>query len=122
MQFICRFKHPVSLPEEMGKDLGVRCLDHELSFHSCIQSLTSPTHCPRNLKRFMKRSEAEMQFGSALKKEHFKNNSLFSYYLFRGWFSFDLVFDEQDQLRRLYIQHRRLEERGESRLEIPLPS
>lgn len=119
-QIVRRFKHPVSLPEDVGKDLGIRSLDNELSFRSCVRSLTNPKQQPSNLWKFMKRSEAELQFSSALKKEYFRNNSLFSYYMFHGWLSFDLIFDENNQLRRLYVQHKRLCSTDDERLEIGL--
>lgn len=120
--FLCRFKHPVSLPEEIAQDLGLKQLQNEISFKSCICSLTGPGCQPKNLWRFMKRDEAESQFHCALKKERFSNSSLFSYYLFHGWLSFDLIFDEENRLRRVYCQHEKLSKSFEERLEIPLNS
>ncbi len=120
MHFFCRFKHPVSMPEEIAQDLGLNQLQNEISFKTCICSLTNPNCKPKNLWRFMKRDEAESQFHCALKKERFRSNSLFSYYLFHGWFSFDLIFDEKNRLRRVYCQHEKFSKSLNDRLEITL--
>lgn len=119
-KFLCRFKHPRSLPEEIGKDLGVQILYNQISFQECIDYLTSPEHRSKNLKKFMPRKEAEEKFHFARRKERFKNNSLFSYHIYHGWLAFDLVFDENDRLRRVYMQHQHLEGASDEGIEIPL--
>ncbi len=54
------------------------------------------------------REEAEDVFRTALRKERFSQNSLFSYHFNGGWMEFMLQFDEQSRLRRIYIQHKDL--------------
>ncbi len=119
-KLLCRFKHPRSLPEEIGKDLGVQILYNQISFQECIDYLTSPEHRSKNLKKFMPRKEAEAKFHFAIRKELFKNNSLFSYHVYHGWLAFDLVFDESDRLRRVYMQHQSLKESTDEGIEIEL--
>jgi hypothetical protein len=66
----------------------------------------------------MPRKDAEAAFQRARRKEHFCRNSLFSYYFHEGWLEFCLHFDEKNRLRRIYLQHKRLE--SELGVEIPL--
>lgn len=104
-RFIQRLKNPVSLPEDIGKDLGIQLLYNELSFQECIDKLVSKELSSKYLIRFMPREEAEMLFKSAVRKETFKDTSLFSYYIYNGWLAFKLIFDDQNRLRRVYLQH-----------------
>jgi hypothetical protein len=68
----------------------------------------------------MRREDAEAAFGSAQRKEHFRQISLFSYYFSEGWVEFKLEFDSDSLLRRIYIQHRIIQsERG---IELQLSS
>ena len=61
----------------------------------------------------MPREKAEKAFISAQRKEHFMRSSLFSYYFSEGWMEFKLEFDSKSLLRRIYIQHKTIEdERG----------
>ncbi|MCH9633541.1 MAG: hypothetical protein S4CHLAM7_02690 [Chlamydiae bacterium] len=120
-KLVCRFKHPISMPEDVGKDLGVQVLYNEVSFQECIDHLTDSHYRPKNLVRFMSRKKAESQFKSAVRKEIFAKRSLFSYYIYQGWLSFELVFDSSDQLRRVYMQHRNLDS-PDLGVEIPLKS
>ena len=93
-KFLQRIKHPISQPEDIGKDLGIQVLYNELSFEECIDRLSS--NCAsKYLKRFQPREEVEPLFKTAVRKETFKDTSLFSYYLFDGWLAFKLVFDDQ---------------------------
>jgi hypothetical protein len=66
----------------------------------------------------MPREEAEAAFQTALRKEKFLHNSLFSYYFNEGWMEFVLQFDEHSRLRRIYIQHKKITQ--EEGIEIPL--
>ena len=102
-RLISRFRYPVSLPEDLAKDLGVK-LVNTVNFRQLLRILhSSDLRCNR-LKRLMSRAQAEAIFRSALKKESFKSSSLFSYYFNKSWLVFALYFDEKDQLRRLYVQ------------------
>jgi hypothetical protein len=103
-----RIKNPVSLPEDIGKDLGIQILYNELSFKECIQKLVAQDCRSKYLSRFMPRQEVETLFKSAIRKETFNDISLFSYYIYDGWLAFKLVFDEKDRLRRVYLQHQAL--------------
>jgi hypothetical protein len=112
-----RLRYPVSLPEEIATDLGISASNF-LTFEEFVQQLTCMTCRPRRLTRFMPRDEAEAAFQSAQRKELFGRNSLFSYYFHEGWLEFILYFDEQERLRRIYIQHKHLP--YEQGIEIPL--
>lgn len=103
-----RIKNPISLPEDIGKDLGIQILYNELSFKDCIHNLTGGECCSKYLCKFMRRDEVEPLFKSAVRKEKFNDTSLFSYYIYDGWLAFKLVFDSEDRLRRVYLQHKDL--------------
>ena len=114
-RLLSRFRYPVSLPEDVAKDLGFS-LSNFMSFGELVQCLTHSTTPPANLQRFMPRSQAEKVFQKALRKEKFSQNSLFSYYFNEGWMEFVLQFDDDSRLRRLYIQHKKIKDKTE----IPL--
>lgn len=111
-RLLIRFRYPVSMPEEVASDLGLT-ISNSLTFKEFINCLTNPCLRPAKLSRFMPREEAEGIFQTALRKERFKQNSLFSYYFNGGWMEFMLLFDEQSRLRRLYIQHKDLKQKVE---------
>lgn len=100
-----RFRYPVSLPEDVAEALGIPC-SNSLSFEQFIQQLCSPQCRPTRLKKFMTREEVELAFVHALRKEHFNQNSLYSYYFNEGWMEFVLYFDDKSRLRRVYLQHK----------------
>ncbi len=102
-RLICRFRYPVSLPEDVAHDLGLN-LPNTLNFHDFLLHLSDPHHRPTKLRKFMSRGRAEQTFESALKKESFNSSSLFSYYFNKSWLVIALYFDEQDRLRRVYLQ------------------
>ncbi len=102
-RLICRFRYPVSLPEDVAHDLGMH-LPNTLNFQEFIQLLSSPHHRPSRLRKFMPRLQAEHVFELALKKESFRSSSLFSYYFNKSWLVIALYFDEEDRLRRIYLQ------------------
>ncbi len=115
--FFLRVRYPASLPEDIATDLGINTSNF-LTFEEFVDQLTSHSCRPKRLTRFMPRDAAEAAFQSALRKERFGRNSLFSYYFHEGWLEFSLYFDEQARLRRIYLQHKRLS--SEQGVEIPL--
>jgi hypothetical protein len=58
----------------------------------------------------MNRGEAEALFHRAVRIERFSRHTLCSYYFKDGWLEFILQFDEQQQLRRLYLHHKDLQQ------------
>lgn len=112
-----RFRYPVSLPEDVADALGVQ-VSNFLSFEEFVNQLISPSCRPTRLKKYMPRAEAEAAFHGALRKERFKQNTLFSYYFNEGWMEFVLLFDEHSRLRRVYLQHKKITR--QEGIEIPL--
>ena len=112
LRFFLRFRYPMTLPEDVAEALGVKCSNY-LNFEEFVKYLTCPSCCPTRLERFMSREDAEQVFFSAQCKEIFKDRTLISYQFNEGWMEFDLQFDSDSRLRRLYIQHNKIEaERG----------
>jgi hypothetical protein len=111
-RFLIRFRYPVSTPEDVATDLGMNISNH-LTFEEFMNRLTNPLYRPTKLIRFMPRDQAESLFQTALRKEKFNQNSLFSYYFNGGWMEFVLHFDGQSRLRRLYIRHKDLKQKHE---------
>jgi len=119
---LLRFRYPVSLPEDIARDLGMTFSEF-LTFDELIKHLVDPTCSPGRLKKFMAREEAEAAFDLACRKEIFLQNSLFSYYFNEGWLEFVLQFDDQARLRRIYVQHQKIrQEEGAEILLKPLAS
>lgn len=112
LHLLIRFRYPVSLPEDVASDLGLP-ITNSVSFQEFIQCLTDPCQRPTKLTRFMPREQAEDTFRLAKRRERFKQNSLFSYHFKGGWMEFNLQFDEQSRLRRLYICHKDLKKKHE---------
>ena len=81
-----RFRYPVSLPEDVAKDLGMD-LPNNIKFQKLIDLLATPGQRPAKLRKYMPRVSAESTFESALKKETFKSCSLF--------YSFGIIIVEQ---------------------------
>jgi len=115
--FFLRFRYPVSLPGDIANALGVD-VSNFLTFDEFVTQLTSANCRPTKLTKFMPRARVEKAFCGALRKEHFKEKTIFSYYFSEGWMEFVLLFDEQSRLRRIYIQHKLIEK--EEGVEIPL--
>ncbi|MBA2369990.1 MAG: hypothetical protein H0V82_13380 [Candidatus Protochlamydia sp.] len=111
-RLILRFRYPCSLPEEVASDLGLK-ISNAVTFPQLIHCLTNPAHRPTKLVRFMPREQADQIFKTALRKEIFKKDSLYSYHFNGGWMEFMLQFDEQSRLRRLYIQHKDIKQKCE---------
>lgn len=103
MRLMTRFRYPVSLPEDISKDLGIS-LPSTLSFKVFLGLLAAPSSRATKLRKWMSRSEAEAAFQRALKRETFSSCSLFSYYFNQGWVVIALYFDANARLRRAYFQ------------------
>ena len=103
-RLLSRFRYPMSLPEDVSRDLGIS-LPNTLNFHNFLQLLASPHHRSTKLHKYISRHQAEAAFESALKKETFKSCTFFSYYFNKGWLVFVLYFDEETLLRRVHIQY-----------------
>ncbi len=116
-RFFLRFRYPVSLPEDVACALGVD-LNCYLTFDEFVNRLQCPHFRPTRLKKYMPRELAEDAFSSALRIDRFGHKSLFAYYFNEGWIEFVLQFDEQARLRRVYLQHKYIQD--DIGLEIPL--
>ena len=103
LRLISRFRYSVSLPEDIAHDLGL-FLPYAPSFQEFLTLLTTSPYPPTRLRRYMSRRQAEQAFETALRKECFPSCSLFSYYFDAGWLVFTLHFDEEERLRRVYMQ------------------
>lgn len=101
-RLISRFKHSLSLPEEIASDLGI-FLSNRLDYVELRELFLQREITPTKLHRFMERSLAEGNFRHAKKFEKFCRESHFSYCFNGNWVDFTLHFDQQDRLRRLYI-------------------
>lgn len=109
-RFFLRFRYPVSLPEDIACALGVE-LSCYLTFNEFVSRLQSPHFRPTRLKKYMSRELAEVAFNSALRSDRFGQKSLFAYYFNEvGWMEFVLQFDEEGRLRRIYLQHRYIQD------------
>ena len=111
-RLLVRFRYPMSMPEDVAKDLGVE-ISNLLTFPEFINCLTNPDFKSKKLIRFMPREQAENAFNTALRKEKFSRDSLFSYYFNGGWMEFMLSFDQNSRLRRIYIHHKDLKQKYE---------
>lgn len=103
-RFLLRFRYPMTLPEEVAQALGVE-IPNTVTFEQFFQKLSCPECLPTRLSKFMPRAEAEEAFLHAHCKEHFSNRTLFAFYFSEGCLEFDLQFDAQSRLRRLYMNH-----------------
>lgn len=110
--FVIRYRYPISLPEDIAKDLGLN-VSNFMTFKEFIGCLTDPLLRPAKLTKFMPRERAEELFQTALRKEKFRQNSLFSYHFNGGWMEFMLQFDEQSRLKGIYIHHKDLKNKHE---------
>jgi hypothetical protein len=116
VDFLLRFRFPCTLPSELANSLGVD-IPRYPTFAELIQNISHST--PTKLHRFMPREEAENLFTTAQRKEQFVEQSMFSYYFNEGWVEFVLQFDRQSRLRRLYLNHKSIQ--NDEGIEIPLP-
>lgn len=112
-RFFLRFRYPASMPEDIAASLGIT-ISNSITFDELVRALTCC--CPTRLMRFMPREQAEEVFCNALRKECFQTTTLISYYFNEGWMEFSLQFDNQSRLRRLYIQHKYLQDNYEIKI------
>ncbi len=111
-RFLLRYRYPMSLPEDIAFDLGVP-VSNQLAFKEFVDYLICPHCCPTKLAKFMPRELAENAFERAQCKEKFRDRTLISFQFIEGWLEFDLQFDSESRLRRIYLQHKNIEnERG----------
>ena len=108
-RLLLRLRYPVSLPEDVAQALGIH-MSNFLTFEEFVSQLISPECRPTRLIKFMPRHKAEEVFEGAQRTERFKKNTLISYYFSEGWMEFVLFFDEESRLRRLYLQHKKIEQ------------
>jgi hypothetical protein len=114
-RFCARFRYPVSLPEDISEALGIP-LSNFISFDQLVGKIGSTL--PTKLSKFMSREEAEAAFSGATCKEKFYDNTVCSFCFTQGRIVFVLKFDEQNRLRRIYLQHKLI--RSDQGVEIPL--
>jgi len=102
-----RWRYSASLPEEIAEALGI-ILSNFCTFEEFMRRLSDANASrPTKLYRFMPREEAETAFRpTALRMERFTQNTICSYYFHQGWVEFMLQFDENDRLRRIWLQHK----------------
>ena len=110
-----RFRYPITLPEEVAEALGVE-VSNFLTFETLISTLQESWGNPMRLARFMPRKLAESAFRCATSKDVFKDKTLISYYFQQGIIEFVLLFDEKGRLRRVYLQHKNLQNAIEIKL------
>ncbi|SCA63413.1 Uncharacterized protein SCG7109_AO_00090 [Chlamydiales bacterium SCGC AG-110-M15] len=118
-RLLMRWRYPFTLPEDILSVLGVDDIGGSLSFHDFMHVLSSPECRPQRLVRLMSRNDAEAVFSTALKKERFQNETLFSFYFEESWVEFILHFDSDSRLRRIYLHHNGLS--VDEGVEINLP-
>jgi hypothetical protein len=111
-RFLLRFRYPLSLPEDIATSLGID-VSNEIAFDDFVNYLICPNCCPTRLMKFMPREMAENAFERAPCKEKFRDRTLISFQFNEGWMEFDLQFDSESRLRRIYVQHKNInQERG----------
>lgn len=106
-EMLVRLRYPVSLPQDIACCLGVK-MQNTVRFKDLLSQLTDPSLKLDTLTKYMPRNLAERSFHNALRKERFQQSSLYSFYFNEGWLEFELHFDEESRLRRIYIHHRLL--------------
>ncbi len=111
-----RMRYPYALPSDIGTSLG-QSIDDSITFPLLLKILSNLQE-PRSLARFMNRDRAEKSFILATRCERFTTSTLYSFRFNEGWIEFELHFDEEDKLRRLFILHKEIV--SCDRIEIPL--
>jgi hypothetical protein len=102
-RFLSRFRYPVSLPEDIATDLGLD-IPNTLTFEQFLNRFSAQLAPPKHLWKWMRRDAAENVFKLAQKSEIFLSSTLYSYYFSKGWIVIALYFDENEALRRVYVQ------------------
>lgn len=115
---VARIWHPVTLPEEIAGCFGLK-VSNFLSVEDLIRVLSKSQCYTTCLSRYMPREIAEAVFRNATTIESFGEKTIISYYFRDGWVEYVLLFDQEDRLRRVYLNHRAIETEG---IEIPLSS
>ncbi len=100
---LIRLRYPVSLPEDVADSLGID-IKNSIEFQKFLSRCQAAR--PTRLCKFMPRMEAERAFHNALRKEKFSSSSLYSFYFNEGWLEFELQFDANSLLRRVYLHHK----------------
>ena len=103
--FLVRLRYPVSLPQDVGHALGIS-ISNFIRFPALLDLIMNGSCKPTKCRRFMERDKVEKAFEKAQKKEIFHQHSLYSFYFNQGWLEFDLEFDCNALLRRIYIHHK----------------
>ncbi len=116
-QMFIRFRYPVSLPEDVAISLGVQ-IENNIGFKTFLNTCRDCE--PTRLAKFMPRMEAERAFHAAIRKEKFSSSSLFSFYFNEGWLEFELQFDSNSLLRRVYVHHKLISEPGIYELQLQI--
>jgi len=116
-RLMLRLRYPNSLPEDIGDALGIN-IPENVEINTLVNLLLTSGIKPSRINKFMCREKAELAFSKALRKERFANSTLFSFYFNEGWVEFSLHFDEHSRLRRLYLNHKCINET--CGLEVPL--
>lgn len=111
-----RYYYPYSLPSEIGNALGVQLVD-SMPYERFLESLIDLHTSPR-LSRYMCRAAAEKAFRAATRCERYDNTTRYFFRFTDGWVEFELLFDEGNKLRRLFLHHRCIQD--QDRLEIML--
>lgn len=106
-EMFVRFRYPLSLPRDVGLALGIE-VTNSLRFERVLDILLAPTSQPQRLVKYMPREHAEEAFDGAAKMERFLRSTLCSFYFTEGCLEFELQFDEENRLRRLYLHHKRI--------------
>lgn len=101
---LIRIRYPRSMPEDIAAALGISS-DQPVDWQQVLSHLQGSGWAPPRLHRLMARVHAEAAFSSALQIEEFTHTALCSYHLAGGWLTFDLHFDLDQRLRRLYVRH-----------------
>ena len=116
-QMFVRFRYPVSMPEDVAMALGI-CVENNIVFKKFLNTCRECQ--PTRLSKFMPRMEAERAFHGALRKEKFLASSLYSFYFNEGWLEFELQFDTNSLLRRVYVHHKLISGAGIYELSLPI--
>ncbi len=116
-QMLVRFRYPVSMPNEVAASLGIQ-VENTIPFSNFLS--LCQTCRPSRLTKFMPRHEAERAFKGALRKERFSSSSLYSFYFNEGWLEFELQFDTNSLLRRIYVHHKLIDDPGVYELSLDI--
>lgn len=104
-RLLARFRHPYSLPCEIGDALGLS-FSNALGFDELLKELEQVNFESPSLYRDMPKWEVLSLFGPTPKLEQFADRTSLSYPFSYGWIQFDLFFDRTTNgLRRIFLHH-----------------